>query len=330
MRFILTPIFLCLFIATITGQGLVISPTTTDLCQPGVINKSPSKGILFQQEFSPLTSQGGVISSNTSFEQVNRRFTMKLKAPIVAKRELKIIAGWNFIGETFRPTTANDAELLKPGSGDTDDILLKSSRLTLSVLKPLNSRLYLAIKGQAAFNGNFDGMFNFDQKYANYNLIALLGIKRSPRTEWGIGGLYRYGESIPVLPVGIFNHTFNRKWGIEAVLPTKIKLRYNVDQENIFLFGPELEFQSYFIDRTNAQDVTVRRTDLRFEMSYQRYLGRWFWFELAGGYIHNLSSKFEYDQVDTDFSWEQGNNQSRPYLKAGLFISPTQILKKRR
>lgn len=327
MRVILCLFFVCFYTSVVIGQDLVLSPISKDLCKPGVIHKSPTKGLVFDYEINPsvrlrsTSSASGV--SETGF---NKRFRMKLKAPIVLRKDLKVIAGWNYYSEEydFNRLETDGFRLLS----NINDKHLKSSRLTLSVIKPINEKIYLAVKGQASFNGDYSGMFNFDPQYANYSIVGLLGIKSQPHLEWGIGMIYRYNSNsnLPIIPIVMYNHTFNKKWGVEVLLPTKAKVRYNINERNILLVGPELESRRYYVDNHADRAYTMRRTDLKLDLSYQRHLGSLFWMEVSGGYIYNFSTKFETNQSDT----YHYNSSSSPFLKLGFFVSPTKILSKKR
>ncbi|MFT5386335.1 MAG: hypothetical protein ACI8VT_003156 [Saprospiraceae bacterium] len=329
MRVILCLFFTCLYTSIAICQDLFLSPIVKKFCQPGVIHKSPTKGLLLEYEINPtvrLRNSTGISGSpETGF---NKRLNMKLKAPIIIRKDLKVIAGWNYYSEeyNFDRLETDNFRLLS----NIDDKHLKSSRLTLSVIKPINRKYYLALKGQASFNGDYSGMFNFDRKYANYKLLSVFGVQSSPSLEWGIGVLYSFGNRMPVIPIIMYNHTFNPRWGIEAVLPAKIKLRYNLNDRNIFLFGPELDSRQYYVDNHADKAYTMRRRDLKLALSYQRHLGSFFWTEISGGYTHNFSTKFETNQSGEIQDTYDYNSSGSPFLKVGIFISPSKVLGKKR
>ena len=331
MRVILCLFSICFCISVSFSQDLILTPLglNKEFCQPGVVHKSPTKGILLEYEMTPNVIFQNINNGISSSESAsNKRFNMKLKAPLVLRKNLKVFAGWNYYSEEyeFDRLQSDNFRLLN----NINNKHLKSSRLTLSLIKPINSKYYLAVKGQASFNGDYNGMFNFSQKYANYNIIAMLGVKKRSNQEWGVGLMYNHGSSMPVIPIGMYNHTFNAKWGIEAIIPSKIKLRYNINKKNILLFGPELESRRYFIDNHADKAYTMRRTDLRLALSYQRHLGSWFWMELSGGYTQNFSTKFETSQSGQVLDTYDYNSSGSPFLKVGLFISPSKVLGKKR
>lgn len=326
MRTTLSIFLILSVIFTASSQDIVLSPVGKTLCRPGVVNKSPTKGLVFEYGLNPnlrLSEGGSDISANT----LSKRFKVKLKAPLVNREDLKVIAGWNFYGEEYSFSNIGDQNfgLFK----NIDDRDLKSSSLTLSAIKPLNNKYYLAVKAQASFNGDYAGLFNFDADYASYNLATILGVKKRNDLEWGVGLLFRYApngnNNLPVLPFAIFNKTFNEKWGIEAIIPSSIKARYNINPRNIILFGPEFESRNYFINNEGASPYTLRRSEIRFGVDYQKHLGSWFWLEVSGGYSHNLNTKFEINQTGGQFNAYDINTSGSPYFKVGIFISPSKI-----
>lgn len=324
--------FLCF---SLFSQDLVLSPLpSTTNCQPGVINKSPSKGILFEYGVIPklqLRNSNTFDVANPSKIGVNKQLKFKLKAPIVLKENLKVLAGWNYASEEY------NFDYLDSENGglfnSVDDLHLKSSSLSLFMIKPLSPKFYFAVKAQASFNGDYEGMFDFDQQYANYALATIFGVKKRENLEWGVGLLFREGpnNSLPVLPFGIYNHTFNDKWGIEATIPTSIKGRFNIDNRNILLFGPEFESRNYAIRNLGEQadPYFLKRSELRFAMSYQRHLGSWFWLELSSGLTHNFTTSFEVNSLDGVGRTADYNSSTSPFFKVGVFINPSSMMKKK-
>ncbi len=335
MKATLSLLFSIIFLSFTLAQDLVLSPMPSVNCQPGVINKSPSKGISFEYGLIPnlqLRNQNTFDISNPTKIGVSKQFKFKLKAPILLKDNLKLLAGWNYAGEEY------SFDYLGTENGglfnSVDDIHLKSSSLSLYLIKSINHKYYFAAKAQASFNGDYDGMFNFDQRYASYNLATIFGVKKRANVEWGVGLLFRHGPNtnLPVLPFGIYNHTFNDKWGIEATIPSSIKGRYNINKKNILLFGPEFESRSYAVDNLGkeSEPYFLRRSELRFAVNYQRHLGSWFWLELSTGYTHNFTTSLEIDNMSGLNAPANFNTSSSPFFKVGVFISPSSMKKKGR
>jgi Domain of unknown function (DUF6268) len=202
------------------------------------------------------------------------------------------------------------------------------------MIKPLNEKFYLAFKGDVSFNGGYDGLIKFDERYLKYNIGLMLGVKPRPDLEWGIGVLFRSSfvrSSVPVLPFGIYNRTFNDKWGIETILPVSIKARYNINAKNLILFGPEYESRSYSLDRINRgnsntgdfSEFFMKRSELKFAVSYQHQVSDWVWFNAQAGYSHNFNTSFtEIDLKGIELPAVIVAPADGVFFKVGVFVSP--------
>jgi hypothetical protein len=101
------------------------------------------------------------------------------------------------------------------------------------------------------------------------------------------------------IPIWLYNWTApNRKWGIEALLPARGAIRYNIDRKSMVLGGFELEGQTYRLnslsDNLAAAGLTpgsleIRRGELRPRIEYMRQLTGYFWLGVQAGYRINYS-----------------------------------------
>lgn len=329
MRAAICLFFSVFFLNVIHGQDLILTPIGETVCSPGVVNKSPGKGLLIEYGLRPgikLQSNSSNIDEPSRIG-LNKRYKIKLKAPLVNKEKLKVLVGWNYYGEeyNFNHIGYDDQSLLRA----IDNRGLKSSRLSLYLIKPINYKYYFALKAVAAYNGDYDGIFNFDSRYARYDVATIFGVKKRANVEWGVGLLFRKGftNSFPVVPFGIYNHTFNSKWGIEATIPTSIKGRYNINDKSLITFGPSFESRSYSIDvngrGTNSTMYTMQRSELKFGLSYQHNIKGWLWMEASSGYVRNFDTRFE---VNNNSFIERKVTSLNPsngtYFKFGIFLSP--------
>ena len=213
------------------------------------------------------------------------------------------------------------------------DTSLKSSRLSLYMIKPVNEKMYLAFKGDASFNGDYNGLISFDERYLKYNIGLILGVKPQDNVEWGVGLLFRSSfvrSSVPVLPFGIYNRTFNDKWGIETVLPVSIKARYNINSKSLLLFGPEYESRSYSLDNINYgnsnntySEYFMKRSEMKFAVAYEHQISDWVWFHAQAGYSHNFNTKFtEVDIKGVTLPEVMVAPADGVFFKMGVFVSP--------
>jgi hypothetical protein len=101
----------------------------------------------------------------------------------------------------------------------------------------------------------------------------------------------------------MFNKTFNDHWGLEIFAPARGLARYNLNRRCIFTAGWDLEGASYRIqpiatDGILAQepDLELRKSELRFRLSWEQQTVGFWWFTLTGGYRYN----FAFDLVESD------------------------------
>ena len=106
---------------------------------------------------------------------------------------------------------------------------LKSTRFSLTVTKSHNHKYYSSLKVETALNGDFPEFANFDYRYRRLYFVGVWGVKVNDNLEWGIGGVYRNSlDNNTLFPFFFYNRNFNDRWGIETILPVKIRLRRNL------------------------------------------------------------------------------------------------------
>ncbi len=324
---------LCLFLSFCTvlcAQDLLLTPIGETFCRPGVINKAPGKGFVLDYGINPninLRSENATSISEPTKVGVIHRYSFKIKAPILNKEKIKMLVGWNYYGEKYSFDQIGDINTLLFNT--IDDKQLKSSRLSLYMIRPINHKYYFALKGVVSSNGDYDGGINFDKRYSRFDVATIFGVKKRSNVEWGVGLLFRknFNGSFPIVPFGIYNHTFNSKWGVEMTIPTSFMGRYNFNEKNIILFGPQFDSRSYSIDvrnsNTNQLDPFImRRSELRFSVRYDYNIKSWLWMEMTTGYVRNFTTRFEDLENGLDPEIVRVDPSNGPYFKFGIFLSP--------
>jgi uncharacterized protein DUF6268 len=330
MRVTLSLCFCFLLLNLLAAQDIVMTPLAETFCSPGVTNKSPGKGALIEYELNPdirLRSDNTASLANPTKVGVSKRFYMKLKAPLINKKKFKMLVGWDYYKEEYNFTYVgqNNASVFN----NIDDEYLKSSRISFYSVRPINHQYYVAVKGVATFNGDYDGVFEFDKRYARYNLAAMFGVKKSANLEWGVGFLVRRSStsSFPALPFAIYNQTFNSKWGVEVVFPTSLLGRYNINDKSMLLFGPQYSNRNYSIDILNKATsegaaYILRRAEVRFNIRYDYNIKSWLWLEATTGFVRNFSTRFDIVEKGEDVGLTRVTPTNGPFFKFGLFLSP--------
>ena len=124
-----------------------------------------------------------------------------------------------------------------------------------------------------------------------YSGTAIWGKRPHDRLQWGVGlsRTYRAGE-LNYIPVFMYNYTSeNRKWGTEILFPARAAYRRKINARNVLLAGYELEGASYRLYNTkfNAQNLELRRSEVRFRLDYQRQIKGFLWLGVQAGVMLN-------------------------------------------
>lgn len=305
------------------------------LCTPGVPNKSKGKGLeLFYQYNSgqglSLTKGFQDAQINTEIEFVEK-FRAKLKIPIINKASFKMIMGFEYGQEVFHYGNISGAyaNVFESLNGRA----LKTNKLSLYLTKSFDEKYYGLLRLRTSFNGDYEGLINFDNRYATYSAIGLLGIKPREDIEWGVGLTFsKNARRTNIFPFLVYNQTFNQKWGVETVLPIQVFGRYNVNRNTILLFGAEYNSKEYSVDIKNSFDdfnspYHYKNSEINLQLVLEKKLFSWVWLNAKGGYQLPLASEFRTDLPDYSFTAKAGGNY---FFSFGIFMSPPEnCLKKK-
>jgi hypothetical protein len=283
----------------INNQVIETSPL---LCKPGVIHKSPSKGVAFTYSFNPDYKMRSPDAEKPSSIRRNERFDTQIKVPLVNKPKLKVLLGFQYILERyhFRNIVPENYPLFKR-LNDTD---LKNTAIAGYVVFPINHKYYTSFRLSANWQGDYSSFVSLDSRYAVYRLAGVFGVKKRENVEYGVGLLLSKGfRNTSAVPFGFYNHTFNDHWGLEATIPSSIKVRYNLSERTIALAGTEFSSQTYamkvsqpsmnpfIVNGIEKAPYHYQRTSLDAVATVFQHLGGWAWVQVKGGYAFNLNSE---------------------------------------
>ena len=295
------------------------------ICTPGVINKSPGKGLLIEYK---LTSGGNFtpdeVATGISPSKVSNlsRLRLRLKIPVIVKPKTKFLIGADHFQEQYRlnfiqPAFAQQLNLI-------DGTTLKSSRLTAYLLQSISETNYLGIQARVAFNGNYDGVLDTDAYYRQIRFSAIWGIKKRDDLEWGIGVMYSDNFTRKIaLPFFLYNRTYNERWGLEAAFPVSILMRYNFNPRSLLLFGPEFSSAAYALRGETplpGEDYYFKHTELNFGAKFEREIRPWIWANIHAGLQINFDS--EYQKATNSSELFEPDLITGVFLKFGVFLSP--------
>lgn len=286
--------------------------------------RSKLKGALFQYSVSAPysvdnTSDGvnyrGRVESETELHY-------KYKIPVINTCNYKLLLGHHHYTRQieFSPSLQASEQLVQ-----LESKTLKSNRISVYNLITLDSNSALGVTFSAAFNGDYDGFIRSDKRYAIYRGVLLYTKKQNKNDEWGVGLYYKNGfRSTYLLPFGIYNKSFNKKWGLEAIILSRVLARYNHRDNSIFLFGAEYRSRDFSVD------INVDETDFMYNMKWPKIhlKGIWqrkfigpFWLEIQAGLQYNLDPT-----LDASPFFIPGQNvsvNSHSFMcSLGLFFTP--------
>jgi hypothetical protein len=295
------------------------------LCRPGIQNKSRSRGL----EFSYIWNRGGNLRPESepftgAPSKLNNleNLIIKLKVPIINQEGFKLLAGLSHRPEQyyFDQIGPDYNAVFSHINGRS----LKNTGFELFTTKSFNERNYAVLRIKSSYNGDFNGLVNFDHRFAIFNMTGLYGIKKHEDLEYGFGVTFTKSfRNTIALPFFLYNRNFNDRWGIETVLPAVAVLRYNVSPRTLLLTGFRYNSRSYSIrlpDEIETDTYAMNHSEIRLFLSTEQNLLPWIWLDAEVGYQYNFSTDFEAKSSAAESFMVELRNA--PYLKLGIFISP--------
>jgi hypothetical protein len=252
----------------------------------------------YDMTFSPIGSfaEGTAIpdaDQSTGRATYTGGFRLNANIPVISRN--------NFIwqlGATYWDTRYNINNIAGTNSGADvlralNDRGLRTGGLNTTLYKPINEYQFVLFQGSVDMSGDFGWGL---QPYVRGSAAALWGKRPNERKQWGVGlsRTYRVG-AMNWIPIVMYNWTApNRKWGVEALLPARGAVRYNIDRNSMLLAGFELEGQSYRLNglsqlRPDQASLEIRRGEIRPRLEYMRQLTGYFWLGVQAGYRLNFS-----------------------------------------
>ena len=295
-------------------------------CKPGVRNKTRSKGIELSYQ---LLGSGDIAAPNNEFAQPYpeyskfRKLRTKVSIPIIRQERLKTVMSFSYDAEQYEiENIVSDYQQLITS---TNNINFKSSSIDLSWAYSLNEKNYLGGKFSLSYNGSYDGLVSFSQRYAVYSAGVAYGIKNHEDNEWGVvldASKNFRNQGLRALPFLFWNKTLNDKWGFQLTLPSAVNLRYNMNSETILIASANFNGDSYSFDQVsiNNRPIAFNHSEILTTIKLQRQIIPWLWLDLQAGYHFNFNSSFELQTTqETLLTIDPGNSI---LMKFGIFVSP--------
>jgi len=188
-----------------------------------------------------------------------------------------------------------------------------------------NINWYSSIRFFGGLELNND-QFKFHNDAARYFASVSYTIQRSSTEELGFGLVL--GQSLgqfTALPVFTYENHFAPRWIVDLKLPKSAALRYIINRRTFL--SAKTEFKSWRYNVSDAvigdgENLTLRKTDIQFNLALEREIHDWLWFGLEVGYNKNLQYFLTEPGGRARDAIVELSPRDAGYLKASIFIVP--------
>lgn len=312
---------------------------------PSIAGSGPVRGLEVSYHSNSnfdVNSTSSLYGNGNGKVDYNRVFKTKLKFPVLIKDKIVVAGGFQYSDEEFHFKSDN-----YPLYQSLNDKNLKSIGGNIYLMAQLKGNRFFMFRFSAKLKGDYWKEHIGDvRKYTflKMEMAPMIGWKVNPRKSWGVGLAYSYTFGDPlVFPIFMYNHTFSDKWGVEAFLPARIKLRYQASKLCFINAKAKLNGGSYSIhfddpDLNDFKTLELRRADVNFSFEVEKGITDWLWTSVETGYRTNLNfdvtnknhalslsgSKLTHEDNIID-SYAKGGM----FFKFSVFISPSKSLLKK-
>ncbi|NOU59976.1 DUF6268 family outer membrane beta-barrel protein [Marinifilum caeruleilacunae] len=328
-------------------QAQFSSDTTVYDWNPSVVGSGPVRG--YEASYHGMTgfdvgSKSEIYGDGKGKVDYNRIFKTKLRFPISVKKNLKIAGSIEYSDEEIH--FHDSKNITYPFYRRLHDKNMKSLGGSFYLMTQWKRNRYFMLR----FNGKLKGDYWKDHigdvsKYTflKMEISPVMGWKINKYKSWGVGVAFSYTFGDPlVFPTFVYNHTFADKWGVEAFLPAKVKLRYQPSELCFINAKAYLKGGSYSIhfdevpadgdasaDNPSLSDfktLEFRRSDVNFSLEIEKGITDWLWLSFEGGYRSNIN--FDVTNKNNALSLSGSKLTSEDniidsYAKGGMFYNLT-------
>lgn len=283
-------------------------------CTQKVLNQSPSKQFSIAYEFNTGFRNKTIHGT----DRINSMGGLRLAMNILAFSTNKMILS---LGATYWGTRIHtDALSPEPALNQTYSNRMDIEGLNVLLFKPLNNRHFII--GQANVDASYIGQsqdWKLTAPSVTYYGSLLFGWKKNDyrMLALGLSRTYRMGRPL-IVPVLLYNKTFNDHWGIEALLPARGHLRYNFNTDCLMMAGYELEGQQFDL---GGSARFLQRGEIKPRLVYEQKLKGFIWLSAQLGY--RINGRFNFvDRYNGEEANEVFKNTwgASPYFNLGIHL----------
>jgi hypothetical protein len=287
-------------------------------CTQKVLNQTPTKLFGIGYEHNLGFTSNSIIDAQ---HQINSMGGLRLNTSLLAisKNNLIVSLGlssWSSkIRSNYIPTSTSMQQVYANG--------MDVESFNALVFKPLDEKHFIIAQGNVDMATiDNQGDWAFSKSGMTFYGSVLYGWKKGDYRMWAIGAsrTYRLGRPL-IVPIVLYNRTFNEQWGVECLFPARAHVRYNFSTNSMLLAGYELEGQQF--DLINNSNF-LQRGEIKPRLMFEQKLKGFFWLSAQVGYRingrFNLVNKYDGQEKNEIFINSWGNS---PYINIGInFVSP--------
>jgi hypothetical protein len=273
---------------------------------------------------SDLLGNGSSTISQNLIRQV------KVKFPIILKKDINLIGGLGFRHEQFK-----FKDLSEPGYPlytAFEDKPLKRIASSFYFKKNLSDKRFLFIFLNNSLNSDRPNLFALGDQLKS-SVAFIYGKQAHPNKQLGYGVNFGYDLGQPsILPLFIYNNDFTLHWGLELLLPKQVKLRYSPSNKMHYYGTIELQGASYHIEERLIETIDkleFRRASVRFNFRAEREVHDWLWVGVTFGYRMPISIFLSEPGERRNNSLVKIDASNALYTNVSIFLVPPAKLIKR-
>lgn len=252
-------------------------------CTQKVLNQTPNRFISIGYEYQGAHDFKASPSPFNETQRYDNARGLRLGffTPIVSKNNLIINLAANYWRTNYDGANYSFPYPLYQSLNNNG---LNSAGLSATVFKPLNEKKFLLFQVIADANWQNQSGGSISSNAITYSGSFVYGWKPTENLMWGIGAArtFRLGRPI-VIPVLLYNQTFNEQWGIESVFPAKVAVRRNINKKSMLFAGYELEGNQYALNNGNLPTTFLQRGEIKTKFTYERSLFGFWWLSIQSG-----------------------------------------------
>ncbi|HEX8507361.1 MAG TPA: DUF6268 family outer membrane beta-barrel protein [Hymenobacter sp.] len=221
-----------------------------------------------------------------------RGIRLAFNAPVISRNDFIYNIGltyWNTGLDVANPERSPYFQLLNKG--------LRTTGLNTTIFNPFDSKRFFLLQLNLDANGNYRNFGDLRAEHFTFSGTGIYGWKPNDNLQWGLGlsRTYRAGQLL-YIPVLLYNRTFSPQWGCEVIFPARAELRRNFGTKALLKLGYELEGNTYYLGNIGADEVYLRRGELKPRITYERQLSGFVWVSAQAGLRYNYRNDAFRDQ----------------------------------